>query len=280
VTQLGFLVTADMSFFRENLFLGRTALVTGGATGIGRGIALALARHGADVAIMSRKSENLDAASKQITATTGRRSLSIVADVRESESVESAVKRAVAELGGLDLVVNNAAGNFHCPSADLSSNGFGVVIDIDAKGTWNVSRAAYHARLKGHGGQILNISATLHYGGTPGQAHVAAAKAAVDALTRTLAVEWGPQGIRVNAIAPGPIGDTEGARRLFPGEAAEKLRTAIPTRRLGSIDDIVNLALFVLSDAGSNLNGAVLVSDGGLCLTGSFSRGFDAAAKE
>ena len=121
------------------------------------------------------------------------------------------MNRVVEELGGLDIVVNNAAGNFFCPSADLSPNGFGTVIDIDAKGTWNVSRAAYHARLKDHGGQILNISATLHYGGTPGQAHVAAAKAAVDAMTRTLAVEWGPQGIRVNAIAPGPIGDTEGA---------------------------------------------------------------------
>ncbi len=96
---------------------------------------------------------------------------------------------------------------------------------------------------------------------------MAAAKAAVDAMTRTLAVEWGPRGVRVNAIAPGPIGDTEGARRLFPGELADRLRSMIPTRRIGAIDDIVNLALFVLSDAGSNLNGAILVSDGGLCLT-------------
>ena len=106
---------------------------------------------------------------------------------------------------------------------------------------------------------------------------MAAAKAAVDAMTRTLAVEWGPQGIRVNAIAPGPIGDTEGARRLFPGELADRLRSMIPTRRLGAIDDIVNLALFVLSDAGSNLNGAILVSDGGLCLTGRFGLDRDAA---
>jgi peroxisomal 2,4-dienoyl-CoA reductase len=194
----------------------------------------------------------------------------LVADVRQSDAVDSAVSRAASELGGLDIVINNAAGNFFCPSANLSPNGFGTVIDIDGKGTWNVSRAAYHARLKEHGGQILNISATLHYGGTPGQAHVAAAKAAVDALTRTLAVEWGPEGIRVNAIAPGPIGDTEGARRLFPGEVGEKLRGVIPTRRLGSIDDIVNLALFVMSDAGANLNGAILVSDGGLCLTSRF----------
>jgi peroxisomal 2,4-dienoyl-CoA reductase len=127
--------------------------------------------------------------------------------------------------------------------------------------------------MRDRGGSILNISATLHYGGTPGQLHVAAAKAAVDALTRTLAVEWGPRAIRANAIAPGPIGDTEGARRLFPGEAAEQLRNLIPTRRLGTIADIVDLALFVLSDAGANLNGAILVSDGGLSLAGGFGPG-------
>jgi len=268
---------AGMSVFRDNLFLGKVALITGGATGIGRGITEALARHGADVAIVSRKQENLTAATEQIAASTGRRCLPLVADVRHDEAIAAAVHRAIHELGGLDIVVNNAAGNFFCPSASLSPNGFGTVIDIDAKGTWNVSRAAYHARLKDHGGLIINISATLHYGGTPGQAHVAAAKAAVDALTRTLAVEWGPQGIRVNAIAPGPIGDTEGARRLFPGEAADMLRAVIPTRRLGSIDDIVNLALFVLSEAGANLNGAVLVADGGLSLTGGLRFGALAA---
>ncbi len=268
-----------MNIFHDGLFLGKVALITGGGTGIGRGIAEALVRHGADVAIVSRKPESLDAAAGQIATATGRRCLPIVGDVRQPEAVESAVGRVVQELGGLDIVVNNAAGNFFCPSADLSPNGFGTVIDIDAKGTWNVSRTAYQARFKDNGGQILNISATLHYGGTPGQVHVAAAKAAVDAMTRTLAVEWGPQGIRVNAIAPGPILDTEGARRLFPGPAAEALRTMTPTRRLGTIDDIVNLALFVLSDAGVHLNGAILVSDGGLCLTGRFDLGLVPAAR-
>ncbi len=218
----------DMSIFRENLFRGKVALITGGGTGIGRGISEALARHGADVAIVSRKLENVNAAAERIGAATGRRCLPLVADVREPDAVDRAVERAVGELGGLDIVVNNAAGNFLCPSADLSPNGFGTVIDIDAKGTWNVSRAAYHARFKEHGGQILNISATLHYGGTPAQLHVAAAKAAVDALTRTLAVEWGPRGIRVNAIAPGPIGDTEGARRLLPGKLGGGRSTISP----------------------------------------------------
>ena len=262
-----------MSVFRDNLFSGKVALVTGGATGIGRGIALALAQHGADVAIASRNQDNLQSAARQIAESTGRRCLPIVADVRQPEAVGLAVNRVVTELGSLEVLVNNAAGNFFCPSDSLSPNGFGTVIDIDAKGTWNVSRAAYDAWQKDHGGQILNISATLHHGGTPGQAHVAAAKAAVDALTRTLAVEWGPLGIRVNAIAPGPIGDTEGVRRLLPGEAAEKLRAAIPTRKLGAIADIVNLALFVLSEAGANVNGAILVCDGGLSLAGRFLPG-------
>jgi 2,4-dienoyl-CoA reductase [(3E)-enoyl-CoA-producing], peroxisomal len=269
----------DMSIFAQNLLEGKVALITGGGTGIGRGITEALARHGANVAIVSRKHENVTSAAEQIAASTGRRCLPLVADVRQPEAVEEAVNRATDELAGLDIVVNNAAGNFFCASADLSPNGFGTVIDIDAKGTWNVSRAAYQARFKDHGGQILNISATLHYGGTPGQLHVAAAKAAVDALTRTLAVEWGPQGIRVNAIAPGPIGDTEGARRLFPGKVGDMIRAATPTRRIGSIDDIVNLALFILSEAGSNLNGAIVVSDGGLCLTSRFMPGFEIPPK-
>jgi peroxisomal 2,4-dienoyl-CoA reductase len=259
-----------MTIFRDNLFAGKVALVTGGATGIGRGIAEALARHGADVAILSRNRDNLEAAAKEMSERTTRRCLPLVADVRQAEAVGSAVSRVVLELGSLDLLVNNAAGNFYCPSAKLSPNGFGSVVDIDAKGTWNASPAAYDAWLKDHGGQILNISATLHYSGTPGQAHVAAAKAAVDALTRTLAVEWGPQHIRVNAIAPGPIGDTEGVRRLLPGDAAEKLRALIPVRKLGTIDDIVNLALFVMSNAAANVNGAILVCDGGLSLAGRF----------
>ncbi len=258
------------SIFRDDLFSGRVALVTGGGTGIGLGIAEALARHGADLAIVSRKAENVGPSADRIAGATGRRCLALTADVRQPEAVEAAVDQIVAELGGLEIVVNNAAGNFYCPSGELSPNGFGTVIDIDAKGTWNVSRAAYRARMKDHGGQILNISATLHHGGTPGQVHVAAAKAAVDAMTRTLAVEWGSLGIRVNAIAPGPIAETEGARRLFSGERADRLQRMIPTRRLGTIDDIVSLALFVLSEAASNINGAVIVSDGGLSLTGRF----------
>lgn len=266
-----------MSIFRDGLFAGKVALVTGGGTGIGRGITGGLAALGAGTAILSRKADHLGPTAAAVAAESGRPCLPVAADVRDPAQVEAAVARVVGELGGIDLLVNAAAGNFLCPSAGLSPNGFGTVLDIDAKGTWNVTRAAFHAGLGSRGGSVLNVSATLHYGGTPGQLHVAAAKAAVDALTRTLAVEWGPLGVRVNAIAPGPIGDTEGARRLFPGPAAEALRAAVPTRRLGTIEDVVNLALFLLSDAAANVNGAVVVCDGGLALVGSFGLGLPAS---
>ena len=264
--------------FRPDLFAGRVALLTGGGTGITRGIAEALAAHGADTVLLSRKPEHLDPAADAIARRHGTRCLAVAADVRQPDAVDAAARQAVEQLGRLDILVNGAAGNFPCPSADLTPNGFSAVVDIDAKGTWHASRAAYHAWMKDHGGSILNLSATLHYGGTPGQLHVAAAKAAVDALTRTLAVEWGPLGIRSNAIAPGPVGDTEWAQRLFPGEVGERLAGVVPTRRLGTIADIAMLALFVLSDAGSNLNGVVIPSDGGLCLAGTFAHAFGTAS--
>jgi len=258
------------SIFRNDLFAGKVAFVTGGGTGICRGITEALAAHGATTAIFSRKPEHVEAAASEISAKSGRPCLATVGDVRVPEQVEQAIAKVMAEFGRIDIVINGAAGNFLCPAEGLSSNAFGTVVDIDTKGTWNVSRAAYHAWMKDHGGQILNISATLHYGGTPLQLHVASAKAGVDALTKNLAVEWGPKGIRVNAIAPGPIADTEGAKRLLPGEIGEKLRAGIPIRRLGKIEDIAALSLFVLSDAASNISGAILVSDGGQSLCGNF----------
>jgi peroxisomal 2,4-dienoyl-CoA reductase len=141
-------------------------------------------------------------------------------------------------------------------------------VDIDLKGTFNVCRAAF-AQLKEHRGQILNISATLHYVGTPLQLHVSAAKAGVDALTRNLAVEWGRYGIRVNGIAPGPIEDTEGMKRLVPEPVKEKLLKNIPLGRFGRISDIEKAALFLCSDAASFINGAVLVVDGGQWLSAS-----------
>jgi len=249
-----------MSPFRTDLFAGRVALLTGGGTGITRGIAEALAAHGAETVLVSRKADHVQTAAREIEQKYKVRCLGVEADVRRPEALDSAASQTVKTLGRLDILVNGAAGNFLCPSGDLSPNGFGTVVDIDTKGTFHACRAVFHAWMREHGGSILNISATLHYGGTPGQLHVASAKAAVDALTRTLAVEWGPLGIRSNAIAPGPVGDTEGAKRLFPGASGERLAAAVPIRRLGTVADIANLALFVLSEAGSNLNGAIIPS--------------------
>lgn len=140
------------------------------------------------------------------------------------------------------------------------------MLDIDAAGTFNVCRAAFDAALRDRGGIVLNISATLHYSATPLQIHASAAKAAVDAITRTLAAEWGSLGIRVNGIAPGPIDDTEGMSRLAPGDVKQKMIDAIPIRRFGRIDEISSLALFLCTDAASLVHGATIVADGGAWL--------------
>ena len=249
------------TIFIDGILAGHVALVTGGGTGITGGVARALAEAGARVALVSRKMEHLEPAAELIRAAGGE-ALALPADVRNVEEVGRAVASTVERFGKLDVVVNGAAGNFLCPAEDLSPNGFGTVVDIDLKGTFNVCRAAF-AELKKARGSILNISATLHYVGTPLQLHVSAAKAGVDALTRNLAVEWGRHGIRSNAIAPGPIEDTEGMKRLVSEEVKEKMRRHIPLGRFGRIRDIEQAAVFLCSEAASFINGAVLVVDGG-----------------
>lgn len=247
--------------FNDGILAGHVAFVTGGGTGITGGVARALAEAGASVALVSRKLEHLEPAAAVINDAGGK-AFAVAADVRSPEEVEKAVANTVAHFEKIDIVVNGAAGNFLCKAEELSPNGFGTVVDIDLKGTFNVCRAAF-AQLKEHQGQILNISATLHYLGTPMQLHVSAAKAGVDALTRNLAVEWGRYGIRVNGIAPGLIEDTEGMSRLVPEPIKEKLRKNIPLGRFGRITDIEKAAVFLCSDAGSFINGETLVVDGG-----------------
>jgi peroxisomal 2,4-dienoyl-CoA reductase len=263
----------NRKIFIDGLLKGRVAFVTGGGTGITGGVARALAEAGANVALVSRSLDHLEPAAKAINDAHANNqnigeAIAVAADVRKPEEVDKAVVATVERFGRIDIVVNGAAGNFLCPAEELSPNGFGTVVDIDLKGTFNVCRAAF-AELKKNHGQILNISATLHYLGTPLQLHVSAAKAGVDALTRNLAVEWGRYGIRVNAIAPGPIGDTEGMKRLVPETIKEQLKKRIPLGRFGSIRDIEEAALFLCSDSASYINGAVLAIDGGHWLAGS-----------
>lgn len=253
-----------MTVFSPNLLKGKSAFITGGGTGICRGIALAFADHGCHIAIASRKTEHLEPTAEEIRRR-GVRAVAVAADVRDPAAVERAVAACVDELGGLDILINGAAGNFICAAEDLSPNGFGTVVDIDLKGTFNVSRAAL-PHLKKRGGSVINISATLPYLGTMGQSHAAAAKAGIDSLTRVLACEWGPYGIRVNGIAPGPIEGTEGVRRLTSESSRAAALANNPLGRMGTTDDIAHASLFLASEAASFVNGVTLVVDGGLWL--------------
>jgi len=256
--------------FRAGLLSNRVAVVTGGGTGIGLGIATCLAKSGADVAIASRKTEHLEAAASALRAH-GTRILPVTMNVREPDSVRTAMQRIVGELGRIDVLVNNAAGNFYAPSAELSPNGWRAVVETDLYGTFFCSQAVYPVMVGQGGGRIISISMTLHYRGWPQMAHATAAKAGVDALTKTLALEWARDGITVNAVAPGPV-PTHGATQAFAGGDTdtdaidEEMRRRIPLGRWGTPDDIGNLIVYLASPAGAWITGAIVVVDGGSSL--------------
>lgn len=255
-----------MSVFAENLLRGRVAFITGGGSGIGRGIALRLAAQGARVALLGRTAEKIEGVAKEIIARGGE-ARAFPADVRKYEAVEQAIRATVEAFGGLDIVINSAAGNFLAPAAALSANGFRSVIDIDLCGTFNTCRAAFEHLAK-NGGSIVSITATQAAIPTPLQCHAGAAKAGIEKLTRDLALEWGKSGIRVNAVAPGPIEGTEGMSRLAPGDAASKLKGRVPLGRYGTIDEVSDAVLFLVSPAGAYVTGSTLLIDGGTSLLG------------
>jgi NAD(P)-dependent dehydrogenase (short-subunit alcohol dehydrogenase family) len=249
----------------ENTFAGRTGIVTGGATGIGFGIAKELARLGANVVIASRKEENLQKAVAEI----GERASYHVLDVRDAAAVEEMAARVEGAHGRIDFLVNNAAGNFIAPSDQLSINGWNSVIGIVLNGTFYCTSSVGKRMIAKGGGAILNIIANYAWTGAPGVVHSASAKAGVLAMTQTLAVEWARHKIRVNAMAPGPV-HTEGAsKRLFPDPMIEEgIRKTIPLRRFANLEEIANAASYLLSDYASYVTGEAFVIDGGQWLSG------------
>ncbi len=250
------------SGFRRDVLAGQVALVTGGATGIGREICRVLGRHGARVALLSRKEENLRRAVAELAAE-GIEAHHEVADVREPGEIEHAVSGTLEAFGRIDILVNNAAGNFPAPMTQISPNGFRTVVAIDLLGTYNVSRAVFDAWQGEHGGHIVNISAPFELKGIALQAHVAAAKAGVDSLTRSCAVEWGPYGVRVNAVAPGSIAETEGMKRFSAATAPDAARYGNPLGLDGHASDVAHAVLFFCSPAARFVSGQILTVDGG-----------------
>jgi NAD(P)-dependent dehydrogenase (short-subunit alcohol dehydrogenase family) len=254
------------SVFVSDLLRGQSALVTGGGSGIGAGIAKRLAEQGAKVTLVGRTQAKLDAVAAEIRAAGGE-ARATAADVRDYAAVEAAVNGAAEAFGRLDIVINSAAGNFLAPAAGLSANGFRSVIDIDLCGTFNVSRAAF-AHLAKQRGNIVSITATQAFVPTPLQCHAGAAKAGIEKLTRDLALEWGGSGVRVNAVCPGPIAETEGMTRLAMGDAKAIIEKRVPMRRAGTIEEIAEAVVYLVSPAAAYVTGATLLVDGGLSLIG------------
>jgi NAD(P)-dependent dehydrogenase (short-subunit alcohol dehydrogenase family) len=257
-----------MSAFKNGLFENKLAVITGGSSGINLRIAERFAQQGAKLGLIGRKQEKLDAAVERIK-NLGGTALGCSADVRDYSALASAMSQIHGALGDIDILVCGAAGNFPATAASMSANAFKSVIDIDLLGTFNACRAAYEF-LRKPGAAIINISAPQAFTPMPLQSHVCAAKAGVDMITRTLAIEWGPEGVRVNSIVPGPIDDTEGMKRLAANDKVrDTLTRSIPLRRFGTKDDISELAIFLASESAAYISGAVMVCDGGQSLLGS-----------
>ncbi|XP_021300292.1 peroxisomal 2,4-dienoyl-CoA reductase-like [Herrania umbratica] len=259
--------------FKADIVKGKVALLTGGGSGIGYEISLQLGKHGASIAIMGRRKHVIDSAVAALHSQ-GIPAIGLEGDVRKEDDAARVVESTFKHFGRLDILVNAAAGNFLVPAEYLSPKGFQTVIDIDTVGTFGMCHKALKYLKKGGpgkdpstGGAIINISAMLHYGATWYQIHASAAKAAIDSITRSLALEWGTDhDIRVNGIAPGAIDDTAGVTKLAPEEMLSKIKEK-PLYKFGEKWDIAMAALYLASDAGKFVNGTVLVVDGGQWLS-------------
>ena len=255
--------------FRKDLLKGKTIIVTGGGTGLGKSMATRFGELGANLVIASRREQVIQDAAEELRKT-GADVLGLTCDVRDPASVQAMVAATKNEFGKIDILLNNAAGNFISPTENLSVNGFKVVVDIVLNGTFNCTQAVGKEMIADGGGSILNIVTTYAWTGSGYVVPSAAAKAGVLAITRSLAVEWAKYGIRSNAIAPGPI-PTEGAwsRLAPPGLGIEKkMKDRIPLKRFGKREELANLASYLISDEAGYINGEVVTIDGGEWLKG------------
>ena len=247
-------------------FKGKTILVTGGGTGLGRSVSKYLLELGANIVISSRKKDVLDKAAAELMKETGGKVLAVPCDIRKYDEIEKLIAATVSEFGKLDGVMNNAAGNFISPTERLSHRAFDIIVDIVLKGTYYVTLAAgKHWIANKQPGIFLNIVTTYAWTGSGYVVPSACSKAGVLALTRSLAVEWAKYNIRSNAIAPGPF-PTEGAwSRLLPGDLATQFDPAkrIPLKRVGEHQELANLAAYLLSDFSAYMTGGVVTIDGG-----------------
>ena len=248
-----------MSAFKDGLLNGKVAFIAGGTSGINLGIAKRMAELGAKVAVAGRDPEKAQRAAAEI----GRGAVGYSTDVRDYAATRGVIEQIHAAWGPLDIVVAGAAGNFLAPAAGLSANGFKTVVDIDLLGTFNTFRASYDL-LRKPGASLIAITAGQAVNPTMMQIHACAAKAGINQVIRVLAMEWGPEGVRVNGISPGPIAGTEGMARLAPTEEITKAITGrIALRRFGEINEVAESAVFLSSDSAGYVTGLILDCDGG-----------------
>jgi NAD(P)-dependent dehydrogenase (short-subunit alcohol dehydrogenase family) len=250
--------------FEPDLLKDQVAVVTGGGTGIGLAIAKRLGQLGARIAIASRNAENLESGWAALRES-GIDALAVQLDVRKPEQVDEMVQRTVKHFGGLDILVNNAAGNFICRAEDLSPNGWDAVIGIVLNGTFYCSRAVGQYMIaRKRGGSIISILANYVWTGSPGTIHSAAAKAGVMSMTQTLAVEWARHGIRVNAVAPGPVASEGAAKQLWSTpQAVERITAKVPMRRWGRPEEVADAVAFLAAPQSGYITGEIMTIDGG-----------------
>ncbi|RLJ77730.1 SDR family oxidoreductase [Pedobacter alluvionis] len=256
---------------REDALKGKTIVITGGGTGLGKAMGVYFLKLGANLVITSRKQEVLQKTADEMEEKTGGKVLAVACDVREIEQVENVLTKTLERFGSVDVLLNNAAGNFISPTERLSANAFSSIIDIVLKGTVNCTLTfGKHWIKEKQAATVLNIITTYAFTGSAYVVPSACAKGGVLALTRSLAVEWGKYGIRTNAIAPGPF-PTKGAwERLLPGDLAKKFdfKNRVPLKRVGDHQELANLAAFLVSDFSGYINGEVITIDGGEWLQG------------